>query len=285
MIRNAIAMAEVRHNQSSRHLWDRFALHRARVSSLLIEAAPENRGTLCVLGAGNCNDLELVDLVKRYRRVHLVDIDDSALRGGVERQLGRDAHDSVVLHGGVDLGGLAMKLSSCKPKTGARNLIDELRTPTSAIVDDGVDVMASACVLSQLIGAVARTLGERHPLFSAAVLAVRQSHLRQMHAQLGHGGRAVLITDFVSSDTCKELPGASSENLPALMLGLVRDKNFFYGLNPIALHSALLDDAALNAQIEQVELTGRWRWHHARRTYAVIALKFQKLATRIEREQ
>ncbi|HWO13253.1 MAG TPA: hypothetical protein VNN80_27320, partial [Polyangiaceae bacterium] len=71
-------------NSNAAHQFDAYASHRARLTELLLArgeavasagAAPR----LCVLGAGNCGDLDLERLASRYRSIHLVDIDADAL--------------------------------------------------------------------------------------------------------------------------------------------------------------------------------------------------------------
>lgn len=47
-------------NATTRTHWDRYAVHRRRVTTLLL-AGGNGQGRLCVLGAGNCNDLDLAD--------------------------------------------------------------------------------------------------------------------------------------------------------------------------------------------------------------------------------
>lgn len=59
--------------------------------------------SLLVMGAGNCNDLELSKLVKHFASVTLVDIDKQALEKGV-RQLRSDK--KLVLKGDVDVTGM-----------------------------------------------------------------------------------------------------------------------------------------------------------------------------------
>ena len=53
-----------------------FAPHQKRLTDLICSrAAPGQTVRLCVLGAGNCFDLELSRLTQSFAEVHLVDID------------------------------------------------------------------------------------------------------------------------------------------------------------------------------------------------------------------
>ena len=66
-------------NAESRDQWNAFSGHRQKVSALLGAGAEPRAGRLCVLGAGNCNDLDLASLLQAHREVHLVDLDAVAL--------------------------------------------------------------------------------------------------------------------------------------------------------------------------------------------------------------
>lgn len=105
-------------NERTAGLWDAFAPHRSRVTAIFEEQhrrvftesdihppwAPH--GTLCILGAGNSNDVNLRRLLRRFRTVELVDLDGAALERGVARQLDTsEREERVRLHGGVDLFG------------------------------------------------------------------------------------------------------------------------------------------------------------------------------------
>src|SRR5947209_20163185 len=62
------------------------------------------------------------------------------------------------------------------------------------------DVVASTCLLSQLIGNAFHSIGEAHPRFPEVVRAIRLGHLRLLATLARPGGRVVLVTDVVSSD-------------------------------------------------------------------------------------
>src|SRR5215216_699886 len=75
-----------RANESTRPLFDSYREHREQTTRLALESAKPGASTLCVLGAGNCLDLDLPRLSERFSEVHLVDIDRSALAGALSRQ-------------------------------------------------------------------------------------------------------------------------------------------------------------------------------------------------------
>ena len=92
-------------NAASRDQWAGFEAHRRKVSDLLTADGDPGRTRLCVLGAGNGNDLDLPALLQSHRAVHLVDLDPDALGRGAVRQ-GVGEHPSLRLFGKVDLTGL-----------------------------------------------------------------------------------------------------------------------------------------------------------------------------------
>ncbi|MGA2501139.1 MAG: hypothetical protein ABSH20_25660, partial [Tepidisphaeraceae bacterium] len=83
-----------------------FASHRQRIEALL-RRGPKG-GRLCVLGAGNCNDLDLPELAGHFGEIHLVDLDEAAARGAT-KLLGLT---NVVVHAPVDITGIAAIIST-----------------------------------------------------------------------------------------------------------------------------------------------------------------------------
>ena len=83
-----------------------FASHRQRIEALL-RRSPKG-GRLCVLGAGNCNDLDLPELADHFGEIHLVDLDETAARGATHG-LGLT---NVVVHAPLDITGVAAIVST-----------------------------------------------------------------------------------------------------------------------------------------------------------------------------
>ena len=150
-----------RRNLATRGHWQLFADHRRRVTDLLQTSGHPTKkpATLCVLGAGNCNDLDLLQLLTYFGRIHLVDWDAPALEAGLARQdLAGDSR--LVLHGGVDLSGIAMATSLWSANQPSDQEIEQaMRLADSAPlpeIGEAVDVCASVCLVSQLIEGVVR---------------------------------------------------------------------------------------------------------------------------------
>lgn len=271
-------------NAKNRGNWQRAEPHRRRVTELLVglEKVPQVIGPresthLAILGAGNANDLDLTRLSLHFGKVDLFDLDKSALHHGFVAQ---DSPRFVFLRGGGDLTGVWTQLESCQPLAPGDEAFDRLIRDSAAplrLVDETYAVVASTCLLSQLIDAVAITLGTDHPRFLEVVLAIRDGHLKLMADLLEPGGAGVLITDFVSSVTAPALPSLSPEALPGELSKMIQTGNFFTGLNPFAIVQRLDEfSTALGIDSNSIECLTPWLWDFGPRVYAVTAITFHK---------
>src|SRR5690349_17998645 len=71
-------------NRETSPSWQAFAAHRQQLTRLLAGRATGLR--LCVLGAGNANDLDIEQLRSRFSEITLVDLDAEALARATARQ-------------------------------------------------------------------------------------------------------------------------------------------------------------------------------------------------------
>jgi hypothetical protein len=277
---NPLTEVQVRFNATSRDAWEVFGHHRHIVTQLLVSAALPRPGRLCVLGAGNGNDLDLGALRAACREVHLVDLDPDALAHAAKRQGCADAL-AVRCHPGVDVTGVLDDLARWSPHTAVTDqdlaaCRDRPVGQVSPVFPGPFDVVASTCLLSQLIGSVVRSLGAGHPRFIEVVQAVRLGHLLLLTELLTPGGSGVLVTDVVSSDTAPGLGAVSEEQLYGVLVRLINQRNFFHGVNPAALLGALRNDPALAPRVEAVQSLRPWLWNLGPRTYAVWAATFRR---------
>jgi len=292
---------QTRRNVDSRDGWSRFQPHREHVTNLLIYRerpgtsvmfAAENvpissaqgtntarpRERLLVLGAGNCNDLDLSRLTEHFAEVHLVDMDGAALAWGVAQQSTNQKHpDRIALHGGIDLCGIADACASWRPQSPPNDaaltaVIEQAQAamPLRELAD--FDVTASVCLLSQMIEIVAQSLGDAHPRFLEMIAAIRLRHLQLLFESLREKGTGVLVTDFVSSATCSELATVAEADLPGLLKRLIAARNFFSGLNPFVLEALLHQSPDFSARVTSIQLSRPWRWDLGPRVYACCAL-------------
>jgi hypothetical protein len=268
---------QIKFNAESRGQWDAFAGHRRRVSDLL--GAPDGpRGRLCVLGAGNCNDLDLPALLELHRELYLVDLDREALERGVTRQ-GVAGHSSLHLLGGFDLTGMHGVIEGWSPRAviSDEDIAALGECPARRIasaVPGPFDLVASTCLLRPLIGEAYHAVGQGHPRFSELVRAIRLGHLRLLTRLVAPGGSAILISDIVSSATLPELGSLPDSALPGLLPRLVRERNFFHGVSPTSLASSIQRDPIMRTRVIGQEPIPPWRWRLHSRVYLVWALRY-----------
>jgi hypothetical protein len=278
---NRLRELTIRDNKDSRDSGDAFRLHREKITELLRSGPTPRSAGLCVLGAGNCNDLDLRALLDTYREIHLVDLDGDAVAWGVAQQ-GAAGLLSVNCHGGIDVTGVLDMLTHWSPLA---TLPDkDLATCEGAPVQQvgpalpgPFEVVASTCLLSQLIRLVVHTAGEGHPRFLEAVRAVRAGHLRLLAHLVSPGGQGVLITDIVSTESFPALGSVPEVSLPTVLARLVQEGNFFHGLNPAVLASFFRTDPVVAPQVAALEQVRPWLWDFGPRVYGVCALKFRKV--------
>lgn len=276
---------EAAFNASSREQWAQFSEHRERVSRALGAGEREmdkvrwsgglrsDRPRLCVLGAGNCNDLNLGDLLTCYSEVHLVDVDPVALEQGARRQVGARP-PYLNLHGGIDVSMFLDRFATWTPLTDVTPadlaaLADwpSLRVPLA--LPGPFDVVGSTCLLRPLIGNSRQSLSARHTEHRKVVAAIRLGHLKLMNSLLVPGGRGVIITDVASSDTYPPIVG---QNLPAgriLHYTLLDAGGYLEGVNPDVILSTLRELVS-----KSIRYHGTWKWQLHDRTYLVQGLSF-----------
>ena len=231
--------------------------------------------SLCVLGAGNSNDLDLRLLCSAFGRVHLVDLDREALEQGALQQQAMP-NSGLCLHGNMDISGVLDRIAGWQSGTNVDEQIELLRSPPAPIIPAPFDVVASTGLLTQLLDSVVLALGPDHPRLFDAISAVRQRHLRLLIEILAPAGTAVLVTEIVSSDTFPQLPKLRESELPQAIAQEIARQNFFTGVNPAVLKSLFETDSVLAPLVERVEVSLPWRWQFTERIYAVCALVIKR---------
>ena len=270
-------MAQVEEFQRALNLrtagaWPEYAGHRQRVTELVGGSA---QGLpLCVLGAGNCNDIDLTQLVPRFRQIVLVDIDAASTESAVARQPPA-VRNVIEVRAPVDFSGLA-ELSQSRAASPATSA-DIANQVAKLITREPFDLVVSTCVLSQIIDQVRTQFGEESERCLPLVQAVRELHLLLLLQLLRVGGRGVLISDMVSSDTAPNLAATEPQALPVLMARLVAAKNFFTGLNPFVIEGLIKQHPSLAPLVARTALHPPWLWQlGSSRSYLTFAMSFQR---------
>ena len=292
MPRNSLTDQQRERNAAVAGQWSAFQPHRSRVTGLIckdrdqLSSEAASSESLCVLGAGNCNDLDLSELLCRFSRIDLVDIDAEALRNGVRSQSCAD-HPGVTLYGDCDVTGVWTDLALAKERglsdndvpsllaklldSGVRSLAHEIDRP-----QNGYSVVASTCLLSQLVDALTNCIGQQHQHFLEIAFALRLDHLRLMTELLSGGGRGLLVTDFVSSETIPDLADIPAERLSGYLSMMIDSGNFFTALNPFRILNLFQEDAELAGNVRAFPCEPPWLWDLGPRHYAVTAIPFVK---------
>jgi hypothetical protein len=275
--------SQAKANRSTRDHWNYFTSHRAEIQSLVLPdlfASPDAGKTLCVLGAGNCNDVDLKALSAGFREVTLVDIDGAALGDAVRRQ-GVDGAPGVRLRGGIDLTGIAdlFPLWEQSPPDVSAVMGGARRALEAPGPDAGgpFDVVLSPCLLSQLVGYASDVLGRSHAARRELLLALRTRHLRTLVDLIAPGGTGVVVCDVASSTRHPELLHMRREKLGGYLDRLAYTDRGFDGLSPVSMRAALESDPLIAPLLAPVQQIAPWLWHLGpRRTFLVYGLRLRR---------
>jgi hypothetical protein len=264
-------------NRQGLDAWARFAVHRDRVQRILTTLAA-NGSSLCVLGAGNLNDLDLDRLLHRYQRVDLVDLDVDAVHEGLARQAASGT-EAVRVHGPIDLRGILDRLPvGGRRGDGAAALVAALARHRCVVEGAPFDVTLSAGLLTQLLQAVVDSSLAPEEVVAVS-LALRDKHLADLVHLTRPGGTLILVTDVVSTTSAPHLLDAAPADLEEQMAQLVAARNFFTGTNPYRIAAVLEDDQRFGGLVTEVRLLEPWLWQvtadRQHLTCAVLARRLQ----------
>jgi hypothetical protein len=286
-MRSDLIRTHIERNRETECLSEAYTGHRDRIMRLIASTATDLAGgdgqkcsSIVLLGAGNCLDVDLPAVLDLFEMVHLVDLDETAVRSVVE------AHPSQAnqlrIHAPADIAEPLLSLTSRDFQPEEENREHCIRVLQALSSENGIadvpeaDVVVSLCVLSQMIGSLSTLIREDHPTFVNALKALRVGHLRRMLSLLRPGGVAIFVSDIVSSDTAEQLKTATTEQMPELVKALVAEKNFFSGTNPSVVLAELNVLSRLATGPDTVHTIDPWRWDMGERAYAVYAFRIQK---------
>jgi hypothetical protein len=262
--------------------WTLFEGHRARFTAALLDAAETGNARLCLLGAGACNDVDLPRLAAAFSEIHLVDLDASALAGAVSRQ-SPDVRARLRPHPGVDLAGLVQKAKKWKRGILTREQVGANAEQTVRAVlgrlPGPFDVVASACVLTQMTFAARTILGERHPMLDHVRLSVVATHLNTLVGLTRPGGTALLVSDVTSSTQLPLEELRAATDLRALLDRVVASGAAYPSARPDFVRG-ILTSGALGTLIDEPEVLEPWLWNaRLERTYLVYALRIHRFGS------
>ena len=244
-------------NRTSLEDWQRFAGHRARVTDLVLTA---RGGSLAVLGAGNCNDLDLERVAEAFQAIHLVDLDEEAVQGARGRQPEAVAAN-LVSRAPIDLSGAFAELPHLRGRTVSVAELEALsRTAMDNVttaLPERFDTVLSACLLSQIMFSAYLALGS-HPQLAQIGGALAIAHLRALRALARPGGRVLFVTDTVSSKTYPLRERWGEQPPLALLAQLNQTNNVLSGTALPFVRRVLATEASFLA--ESPLLLEPWLW-------------------------
>ena len=260
-------------NRETADAWQSFAGHRERITQLLLELAQGDSGALNVLGAGNTNDVDLVQLLKSFSRIDLFDIDSAAMHQGAQRQLTDSVEDQVGFHE-TDLSGIADILNANPPAPEVYSQLEHSLLAEIPETREPASITASLCVFSQIVDTVGRWCGGLNKEMVQVLAALREQHVRQLLAHTRPGGKCLFVTDMVSSLTWPDVADVPPEQLAAACGQQIQRRNFFAGTNPAMWHDLLATKFSEN--VNSLRILDPWLWNPGPRTYVVYGIVFSK---------
>jgi hypothetical protein len=271
---------QVEANRSGTGLRASFEGHRRKVTALLAERARTPEARLCLLGAGNANDVELDLLLERYAEVHLVDLDPEALSRAAAAVTGPHA-SRLVRHAPLDVSGVLDKLERWSAmQLTPEELMGHPHGTAKAMLDatgGPFDVVASTCLLTQIQRAPVAVLGDAHRLFEAVRHTLTVTHLRVLHALTRPGGTALFVSD-VSADRITSLPDDDpNTNFAPLVSALVLEGNVFQVAQPDLIRGVVKDDPVLSKDLRASSVLDAWFWLNGpSNRFLVYALELER---------
>jgi hypothetical protein len=246
---------------------------------VLRRARGESGKTLCVLGPGNGNDIDLGTLAREFEKVALVDLDEDAVRRAVSRLSSEEAV-RVETHCPVELSGVLPVLESWRAR--GRRTDEDITAVKRTVVAaarpavGSFDVVASTCILTQLIDAVYMSLPTKHRRRDELLMAVRDRHLEMILELVNPGGVGVLVTDFAVAEGTQELePLAELALSPSMQNGMKRSE-FFAGTDPFEIRDFYKGLCGPGPTAEDLAIEGPWRWEVGGRIVGVCAVTFRR---------
>lgn len=222
---------------------------------------------IAILGAGNCNDLDLSSIAESFGEVHLFDIDGEALRRAVERQ-DHGVRRACRLHE-HDLTGVAALLDEwrdCSPEPMPAQLATW--SALSALIDEAgeFDTVMSTCLLSQ-VAINLRDFFGIVPALNGALCAAVVGHLHLAAELTKPGGTLLVVSDCITNQFPIHEEADRCGPLEAIFHLAARGATF-PGTDPDLIAGVLR-----GAEIAGTELKDAWVWElTAEQQYLVYAL-------------
>lgn len=263
----AAVLEQLESNQSATGHEATFTEHRARLTREIAERAPASGGgRLCLLGAGNANDVDLDALAARFGEIHLVDIDPDAVARAVAR-LPAARRPQIIPHVPVDASGLFDRMErwvADPPKLDALGgIIGDAVANVVAALPGPFDVVVSCGLLTQLQLVLLQVIGDTHARFAELREVVNRAHVRALGALLAPGGVALLVTDLTNAAIYPPLASVGADaDLGKLMSDALAAGSVIHVAHPGLLSSEMRRDPDLKQAFAVRFPIGPWLWHN-----------------------
>jgi hypothetical protein len=259
--------------------------HRERLTGAILDRAlPDGTGRLCLLGAGNANDVDLSRLVRSYREIHLVDIDAEAL-ARVGDRLSAAERAQVSVHAPVELSGMFDDFETwtrVAPRFIASRdeLAQAARAAARAVaarLPGPFDTVVSCCMLTQIQLSLRDLIGDRDRAFPPLRAVMNAIHVRLLAGLIAPRGNGLLVTDMASSTTYPLDALPPDADLAKLFQELVAAGNLFFIAHPGLLAAEIRRDPDLDRELTVRFPIGPWLWQNGPGIrYLVYALELAK---------
>lgn len=250
-------------NASTRGGFDTYAHHRAQQMALLRGLRGER---IAILGAGNCNDLDLPALAEAFQEIHLFDIDGEALERARERQTVR-VQRACHLHV-HDLTGVASFLEDWRkvpPEPLAAQIAGWSKLEFLLSEAGEFDAVLSSCLLSQ-VAINLRDFFGLVPALNNALLAAITGHVMLAKSLTKRRGTLLVVSDCITSQFPIHQEARARGAMDAIF-HLAAQGAVFPGTHP-----SLIVDLLTGADFSAPELQRAWIWDLHGQSYLVYAV-------------
>ena len=208
-----------------------------------------------------------------------MDLDDAAVARAVS-QLSDEEAQRVERHCPVELSGVLRELESWRARRRRTDTeISAVKRTVMAAPRPEIgefDVVASTCILTQLIDAVYMAMPAKHSRRDELLFAVRDRHLEMIIEMLNPGGVGVLVTDFVVAEATHDLAPLAELALSSSTQVGMRRSEFFTGTDPFEIRDFYKRLRGPGPTVECVSIEGPWRWEVGGRVLGVCAVTFRR---------
>jgi hypothetical protein len=223
---------------------------------------------IAILGAGNCNDLDLSSIARSFGEIHLFDIDGDALRRAIDRQED-DVQHACRVHE-HDLTGVASLLEGWRHSP-PEPMPAQLATwsTLSGLIDQAgeFDAVMSTCLLSQVAINLRDFFGVV-PALNGALCAAIVGHLHLASELTKPGGTLLVVSDCITSQFPIHEEAKRRGPLDAIF-HLAAQGATFPGTDPDLIAGVLR-----GTEIDGAEFKDAWLWELTpEQQYLVYALQ------------